>query len=307
MYKQKYLKYKKKYLMSIKGGFVPDELTSSDEEEVSDIEEINEGVDEEVTEKIEEKILKEPEYVGDSNITTDKINKIVPIGKSVHGKIMNYDNFDSEEYTTVIFTDIETPIKNKILKIDNKESFDKFTDKYGFIKKKTLMIDWLIVEKHYRGIYVSSSIENRVDEATYLNKVMISWVTYEYKYIDDVIIFIKEENIKYEKEINSPFKGYIMDHYAIDEHTFVTINEEIVHDKIVVINSIKHFDQFTNKYGNGDNIAWDKVKVDYIGLYLGDDKDLDANRREKCFFNSKLVNSWWGKGKLESGLVYMFK
>lgn len=301
MYKQKYLKYKKKYLDSVNEGFVPDEISSSDTEVVKDIKTINDILRSEYREKVDDVVLETPTYEGDSNITTDKINKIVPIGGKIHGKVCDYDNFGKEEFVNTL-----NPNITKILSITTKDIFDQFTEKYGFIKKKTLKIDWLTVENHFRGIHVSSSIENRVTECPYLNKVMTSWVVYEYKYINDVIIFVKEENIKYEKKINSPFKGYIMDYYAIDENKFVNINQEITHNKILVIDSIKHFDQFTNKYGSGENIIWDKVNIDYIGFYLGDNKDLYDNRKEKCFFNGKLVNCWWGLGKLESGLVYMF-
>ena len=301
MYKQKYLKYKKKYLSLVNEGFVPDEISSSDAEEVGDIKTIREILDDESEKKIEDEILETPGYIGDSNITTDKINKIVPIGNKIHGKICEYDNFNEDEFILTL-----SPNKNKILNISTKELFDQFTDKYGFIIKKTLKIDWLTVENHFRGLYINSSIENRTIECPYLNKVMTSWIVYEYKYIDDVIIFVKKENIGYERQINYPFKGYIADYYGIDENTFVTINQEITHDKILVIDSIKHFDQFTNKYGNGENIMWDKVKVDYIGFYLGENKDLYSNRKAKCFFNGKLVNCWWDMGKLESGLVYMF-
>jgi hypothetical protein len=301
MYKRKYLKYKKKYFASIamQGGFVPDEETS-DEDVVDEIKTIRGILNDEYDEVVEDTVLKEQKYVGDSNITTDKINKIVPIGK-IHGKICDYDMFNEED-----FVDKLPPNRNKILNISTKDIFDQFTDKYGFIQKKTLKIDWLAVESHFRGIYVNESVDNRVEDATYLNKVMTSWVVFEYKYINDVVIFVKEENIKYERQITWPFKGYITDYYGLDENIFVTINEDVIHDKVLVIDSIKHFDQFTNKYGDNEKIMWDKVRDGYIGIYLGDNEDLINNRKEKCFFNGKLVNSWWGSGKLENGLVYMF-
>ncbi len=300
-YEQKYFKYKKKYLNKVqKGGINPDEIIQ-DEDEINFIESVIEEEKQEELEEIENKIMKTPEYIGDTNITTDKISKIVSIGK-INGKIFDYQNFGEEKYTNSL-----APNKDKILAITNEDIFDEFTDKFGFIKKKNLVIDWEKVSTQYKGIYISSTIENRVNDAIYLNKVMTSWIINEYKYIDDVIIFLKEDEIKHEKQINYPFKGYIMDYYAIDEQKFVTINDDITHDKILVINSIKHFDQFTNKYSDGGSkIFWNKVNIDYIGFYIGDDINLKSNRYAKCFYNEKMVDSWWKVGKLYRKIVYMF-
>jgi hypothetical protein len=302
MYEQKYLKYKKKYLELTKlksGGFVPDEITSSDINDAEDVKVLEEIVEFENEEEIEEKILGTTKYVGDSNITTDANNKTVKLG-NITGKIFDYELFSKEEFT-------HTLSENKILEINNKNLFDEFTNKYGIIKNKVLLINWQEVSKHFRGIIVEASIEDRAEYATYLENVIVSWVSNEYGYIDDVILFTKKEKYKYEKTILEPFKGHIVDYYAINEDMFVTINEEITHDKILVINSIKHFDQFTQKYGkNGKVIKWYNVWTDYIGIYIGDDIDMKKNRYEKCFFNEKLVTSWWSAGKLESELVYMF-
>jgi len=309
MHDYKYVRYKKRSpnllfsgrpLGNLYGGFVPDEEIS-DEDEINFIESVMESEEEEQNEEIENEINKSTKYIGDSNMTTDKISTIVTIGK-INGKICDYASFDEDDYTNVLI-----PNKNKILAIENKDIFDNFTDKYGYLKKNMLRIEWKKVAEQYRGIYISSSIEDRVNEAVFLNKVMTSFVVNEYKYIDSVILFLKEEEIKYEKQIDYPFKGYIMDYYAIDEQLFVNINDEISHDKILVINSIKHFDQFTNKYGdNGSKIFWDKVKVDYIGFYIGDDINLKSNRYAKCFFNEKMVDSWWKVGKLYRKVVYRF-
>jgi hypothetical protein len=301
-HKNKYVRYKKKYpTFMFSGGFVPDEEISN-EDEMNFVESIMENIEEETNEKIENEITKVTNYIGDSNITTDKIGTIVPIGK-IDGKICDYANFDKDDFTNVLI-----PNKNKILEIVDIDAFDNFTDKFGYLsKKKKLRIDWKKVSKQYRGIYISSSINNRVNEAVFFNKAMDSFIIDQYKYIDDVIIFIEEEEIKHDTKITYPFKGYIMDYYAIDEQLFVNINDKITHDKILVINSIKHFDQFTNKYGdNGSKILWDKVSIDFIGLYIGDDIELKNNRYAKCFFNEKMVDSWWKVGKLYRKMVYKF-
>jgi hypothetical protein len=277
---KQYLKYKKRYL-ALRGGFVPDEEIKDDEavEFNEDTEEIE---DEEKKEKVESELEEDIEYIGDTNITTEKINKVVSIAK-IHGKMSDYSNFDDDEFAYKLF-----PNKSKIIAIINKDIFDQFTEKFGMLKK-ILKIDWERVMKDYRGIYVSSSIEERTNDAPFLGKVFTSWIINEYKYIDNVVIFLNEDEAKYEKRLTYPFKGYIMDYYAIDENSFVSINEKITHDKILVINSIKHFDQFTHKYSDGKNIIWDKVKVDYIGFYIGDDINLKSNRYAKCFYNDKMV------------------
>lgn len=296
MPKQNYIRYKRKHFKL--GGFVPDELTSTDINDAEEIETIDEIIETEEDQKKEDEILETTTYEGDSNITTDKINTITDLGT-----IYDYDDFDKSEYTNNT-----TPSKTKILEITDKNTFDQFTEKYGVIKNKNLLIDWPTVKKHFKGIIVSSSVGNRLEDATYLNKVMTSWVPNEYKYIDDVIIFSKDDIPQYDYKINEPFKAHIVDYYGIDDEKFVTINDDITNDKILVINSIKHFDQFTQKYGiNGKTIDWEKVKTDYDGFYIGDDKDLKKNRYAKCFFNDKLVTSWWSNEGLNDSLVYIFE
>ncbi len=290
------------------GVFVP-EIDASDSfnddtvdaDDLKLVSEVKELVDNNDSEIIENKILGKVEYEGDSNITTSQINKIVPIGK-IYGKIQEVTNFKDDDFINNVF-----PNKGKILRIQDKDTFDSFTDMYGYVKKKILLIKWKIVEKDFRGIIIDSLVDDRVNNATFKGEVYTSWVINEYKYIDTVIIFIKQEQVQYEKQISFPFKGYIMDHYAIDDQTYVSISDKVTHDKIVVIDNIKHFDQFTTKYGDGKKIDWVSVNKDYIGFYIVDDIELSKNRRKKCFYNGKLVNSWWQAYKLKSGLVYMFR
>jgi hypothetical protein len=315
MYEQKYLKYKKKYLalLTHKGGYEidqsviddyggtsPDDLTIDDLDHNDEINEYDDMFDDDNEEIIEDTTLKKQKYVGDSNITANKLNRVIQLDKT-YGKIHDYSTFSEEDFTNTLF-----PNKNKILMINNKDIFDEFTSKYGYLKKKDLKIEWSKVEKDFRGIFINSDIDNRVNDAPFTNKVYTSWIANQYHYIDDVVIFIKKEQVKYEMEIDYPFKGYVSDYYAIDEQLFVGIGEEITRDKIIVIDNIKHFDQFTEKYGNNKKIDWPKVSVDYIGFYITDDIELYKNRREKCFFDRKLSDSWWYEGKLKAGLVYMF-
>lgn len=293
---QNYIRYKRKHFKI--GGFVPDELTSTDLNDAEEIETIDEIIETEEDKKKEDEILGSTTYEGDSNITTDKTNIITDLG-TIH----DYDDFDKSEYTNNISSS-----ETKICEIKDKNTFDQFTEKYGIIKNKNLLIDWPTVKKHFKGIFIGSSIGNRLEDATYKNVVMTSWVQNEYKYIDDVIIFSKDEKPQYDYKIKEPFRAHIVDYYGIENNKFVSINDDITNDKILVINSIKHFDQFTQKYGKtGKRIDWSKVKTDYIGFFIGDDKDLKKNRYAKCFFNDKLVTSWWSYEGLNDSLVYMFE
>jgi hypothetical protein len=278
------------------GGYVPDEITSSDIIDSNELDSINEMIDTEEEHQKEEEILEITQYIGDSNITTDQTNTETDLGT-----IQDYETFESSEFTTNI-----TPNKNKILQIKDKNIFDQFTNKYGLIKNKVLVIDWIKVKNDYKGIIVNSSVENRLEDAPYLNNVMTSWVANEYKYIDDVILFPKTDKKEYNYTITEPFKAHIIDYYVVDHDKFANINDDITNDKILVITSIKHFDQFTQKYGSNKLIDWTRVNDDYIGIYLIDDKEVSKNRYIKCFYDRDIVKSWVKKGNLVSGVVYMF-
>lgn len=220
-FKNNYIKLKYDNCIKLKyGGYVPDEEIP-DEDEINFIESVMENVEEEATEKVEDIIDEDKKYIGDSNITTDEINTVVQIGK-ISGKVCHYADFSDDDF---INTTSQTNM-SKILMINNINTFDTFTDKYGFLKKKNLFIDWQKVANDYRGIYITSAVNERTNEAVFLNKVVPSFMIDDFGYIDDVILFLKEEEIKYEKNITYPFKGYVMDYYAVDENLFVTINDK---------------------------------------------------------------------------------
>lgn len=69
-------------------------------------------------------------------------------------------------------------------------------------------------------------------------------------------------------------------------------------NKILIIDSILLFDQFTNKYGklNKDDviyIQWDLVKRDYKGFYLNRSKELKLVRYSYAILNNHRHKSWW--------------
>ena len=285
-----YNKYKSRYLQ-IKGG-EKDEYN----DEVPILDSIRNQEFEESDEEVEHIILHDQEYIGLSNMTKDKIGQTVNIGKT-YGTIQSPTAFGKSLFTT----SLQQP--NKILIINNIEKFDEFTDTYGSVKKK-LIIDWLTVSQKYKGIYIQSSINNRVTDAVYKLKPMKSWAT-TYKYLDTVIIFTKEIPQTYNKKINYPFDGFISEDYLFEDNDFGHLHNPN-QNKILIINNIKEFDKFTNQYGftknNNIKIKWSNVHKDFRGIYIPQDVDL-TDRHTTAFYNDKKLNSWFS---LEPGLVYLF-
>jgi hypothetical protein len=67
------------------------------------------------------------------------------------------------------YTSIDHHDKNKVLRINNKSSFDAFTLKYGVSRKNKffknsfyILIDWVKVAKHYGGIQIMPLIKSRM-------------------------------------------------------------------------------------------------------------------------------------------------
>ncbi|XWV26876.1 hypothetical protein QJ857_gp0174 [Tupanvirus soda lake] len=86
------------------------------------------------------------------------------------------------------------PIKkntDKILLIDSIESFDIFTEIYGYIDNKEILIKWDSVAKDFKGFklgYNDELFEYRFYYCYYKNKQYYSWWDSEY-YFNDPIIF----------------------------------------------------------------------------------------------------------------------
>lgn len=317
MYEHKYIKYKSKYLnklqfVPLRGGDFdwtdPDTLSNfndADDEKFKYEEEILESMEnddfDEIETYMENKINKTQTYVGNTNITKSS-SKIINIGHMT-GKIAQKINCDKSEFTT------ELNRNHKILKIDDIDTFDDFTDKYGKVVDGIIEINWMKVSNDYRGIYVTSAIGNRSIDAIYSGKVLPSWVP-EYKYIDDVIMFTDDKMESFSKQITSPFVGYVNDSYLFDEDKFTHINDPS-RDKILIIDNIKDFDKFSNMYGYVKNkvikIDWRNVNMYFAGIYIDDKVDFKKDRYDKAYYADKKVKSWWKRDDIQYGLVYMFK
>ena len=113
-------------------------------------------------------------------------------------------NIGSNKYSTLVTdvdrigpTDltvtIEPPNNNKILFITSAECFDKFTEKYGYVKGDSLCIKWYKVAKDFRGVGIDNDLyEDRFLIAPYKTRTFASWWDGEY-HIKNFCVFNKEE------------------------------------------------------------------------------------------------------------------
>lgn len=96
------------------------------------------------------------------------------------------DTLQEDEFTI----NVMKPQPDKILKIDNTETFDIFTNKYGNIENQQdyIFIKWNQVAHDYKGFYI-----NKDNVGLYLSKhaftnykkwILKSWWSYEYDSFD---------------------------------------------------------------------------------------------------------------------------
>lgn len=342
MYKNKYYKYKQKYLL-LKGGGAdfgtpedePDVVNYDDIPDLNPIEnELDTMVDlGQEEEEIREMFAEYPnEYEGFNEALSDNLQQIVvDVGLFGLARAKRYtiDDFDNS-----FFIDINSkPDKTKILRIDNIDDFDKFTEQYGKLDSKNnnnnIYIKWDDIASKYRGFYLTSaSLQNRDQQIPYKNITVNNWVntepiwnTGEYNFIDEVLLFVKELPSIYLNKIYWPFRGMIAEEYAINEKDFVSIYDKITYDKVLFIHNVESFDKFTNKYGfvktkyfdkydkyvKFIDINWNRVSIDYIGFYIDKDNDFREDRYRYAFLEDEKYRSWWKANKIDEGLVYLFE
>ncbi len=295
-----------------KDDLIEDADLSDDTYETDIIDNSALAFDEQINENIEEMIRRKEDFQGFETksldfITEDLQQTIIDIGElgKARGKI-----YDPIEFSEKVFTTIKQKNKKKILELKDKDSFDTFTDKYAIGVKSKIHIDWKKVSNDYKGIYINSSVlDNRDDTIPYLNRTADNWLFYDYNRLDDVIIFHNLENIITFKRISEPFQGRIADEYAIEENQFAKINDKITFDKILLIDSVKAFDKFTNRYGllKKDKIMidWQKVNHDYNGFYIDKDNTFFDSRKKEAFYQGEPYKSWIRSG-INKGIVYLF-
>lgn len=325
MYQRKYHKYKTKYLNLVKeSGFgstddvdyydADDLYPLSDDELELDLDK-EKSVDQSIEDLPKGKFLGY-DVKGESFINENLNQTIVDIGLygKARGKIVQSINIDPQFLVKLN----QKPTKEKYLVIDNNDDFNNFTDQYGYIKKKdkNIYIKWDKVAQNYKGIYLKASAQGGLeDDIPYQGRTVPNWLNYDFdqKFIDNTIMFIKERELITYKKIKYPFNGKISDEYAIPENEFSRITDQITHDKILLIDDLKSFDQFTNKYGylikkkklEKIDINWNDVKRDYDGFYI--DKDIDLYKRvNEAYYQGRLYPSWIETLGIEQGIVYIF-
>lgn len=328
IYECKYIKYKNKYLNLVGGtGYTdPDKFDAFDSPDLNEapveIYDAAEEDEEEIIDELEEKVLEKEDFQGfdidkgqktTDFITEDLDQQIIDIGEwgEARGKKYNLQEFDAD-----VFTTLQRPNKNKILALKTTDDFDTFTNKYGKMKNKKLFIKWGTVSKHYKGIYIDKTVlGDRSDVIPYQDRTTDNWLFYDYNMLDDdVIIFHKLRDFMTFKEIKKPFQGIAVDEYAIPPEDFVRYSDPITFDKILLIDDVKSFDKFTNKYGkiiaHKDNkyidINWNRVNRDYDGFYIDKDNTFYKDRKNTAFFKDEKYESWIKKSKIYKGVVYLF-
>lgn len=102
-----------------------------------------------------------------------------------------------DEYEPYMFTNNMSRNIKMILKIDNIEIFDKFTNKYTEVKDNVLKIDWKNLSMDYKGLYMVNNKSDmrlkRYTKAPKNGKKYKSWWVKEIK-DDSVIEFDRTES-----------------------------------------------------------------------------------------------------------------
>lgn len=202
-YREKYLKYKNKYLALKKelseGSFFIEEEEAREAQEL----ELNEIEDEPSISRINaDRRPYIPDIPGDVDdqfnmyvysptlASEDKIHDVGKVG-TVKGKSMNV--YDLQEADKIIFG--KSPDKTKVLMLDTLDHFDSFTDKYGNVIKSAgdniLTIKWDEVSSNYKGLYINPGLAaDRFDMAVFKDNTYKSWWTSDMEQFD-VLIFVK--------------------------------------------------------------------------------------------------------------------
>jgi len=99
------------------------------------------------------------------------------------------------------------------------------------------------------------------------------------------------------KTIDGNFMSYYRDS-GLDKYQITDDLRKPNRSKILVIDSIKVFDFFTQKYGvvhdDAVYIKWNKVSNDYKGFYLNqENKNLFFERHDHIIFKFRRLKSWW--------------
>jgi len=333
MYKHKYYKYKLKYQNLLKGGDISEDTPDPDDD----------GPDDAL---IDSDVVQVRDTDSDSPVSDEDINDIKITGESNKGQLGDVDG-ELREMSDFKKGDFIRPQKrnniNKILAIETQDDFDYFTEKYAYLNGKNLSIKWDLIYDLYKGFYLSpSSLLDRIDYVPYLGTTYPSWIV-NYRYFDyptlhitsrskrvdsdrQPMVFIFDKDKKGDnvmgRSIKVPFEGQVVDPYSLPESKFTnkigkTVREQrniSVSDMVLLIDNVKTFDIFTNRYGvvnvvNGHPnvvIDWDLVSRDYVGFYIDKDNTFRDVRYNYVFYDGIKYPSWWKMYSISDQMVYLF-
>lgn len=193
-----------------------------------------------------------------------------------------------------------SPNIDKILYLDNIKQFDIFTNKYGEINKDFIYINWDDVSKDFKGIGLNIDSNNelfkRFGTAIYKGNEYNSWWELEYDIdLEKVALFIEgKEKLGRINEV----KIKTIELEKINPYNITNNSNESDKHKILYLENVKQFDEFTNKYGSLDKdfvyifIDWKKVAKDFRGFGLNI-KKLKKDRYKIAKYKDGNYKSWW--------------
>lgn len=196
MYKQKYEKYKLKYLKlknSQKGGDMYD-----DETEDINVENILDEPPMELDNSLPKIDVVEEENDDVVPLVTEKIVTYTPIHPF---DLINAKWVDKLKISDDKFVTLKEQFEDKLyLSINTLDDFDQFTDIYGELfsfndvdpvygQQDIVRIRWDNLSKKYKGIYVNPGLgEERFETVFYKDKYYPSWWKNELKFLDNGVL-----------------------------------------------------------------------------------------------------------------------
>lgn len=198
-----------------------------------------------------------------------------------------------------------------------KRKYQKYKSKYLSLKNSE---NFKLLEKDVKSDSFSFSRESGIDTTKYGVERVPKYIDDDYRPVvreypfyldDDINVTIRKNELSrpttFEEEneyINIGKKGLARGNIKedVDDDEFTKLSFEPQKDKILLIDNIDSFDNFTEKYGKlGSNdidndkeylyIKWDKVAEDYNGFYLN--PGLNKERYNIAFYKGKTYPSWW--------------
>jgi hypothetical protein len=122
----------------------------------------------------------------------------------------------------------------------------------------------------------------------------ISDITY-----DNILAASTDETEEFDFGTKVLTRGKSIKKFNLKENEFINLSDPSDKNKILQLNTLDEFDEFTDRYGNIDElnneqiiyIDWKKVRNDYKGLYVN--HGLYDDRYETAYYKANVYTSWW--------------